>query len=174
MTESSSASLFLALKPPADVRSKILAVAHQYAVDGRLHQPQDLHLTLVFLGMSDTQTVTCYKKTIGKLSAMCFTLNLDVMDFWSKPAIQWCGPSKPPDALQQLHHGLNRRLVKCGFQPESRAYRPHVTLRRKVRSFQSVRLQQPIEWRVEHFHLFATSRAAGSRYHLLESWQLSA
>jgi len=173
LNESSNARFFLALKPPPAVSEQLFELAQQVSATGRLHHIDDLHMTLVFLGLANTKKLQRYKKTIGKLSAMCFTLELDVLGFWSKPGIQWCGPSKTPEGLQQLVDKLNQQLAGCGFVPEARIYRPHVTLRRKADPILAHRLEQAIEWPVQNFHLYRSLACGEVRYQRIDSWTLA-
>ena len=61
-------------------------------------------------------------------------LVLDEIGHWPKPQILWAGPSSAPGDLPQLHTRLGDGLNALGFETEARAFRPHVTLARKVRN----------------------------------------
>jgi 2'-5' RNA ligase len=104
-----------------------------------------------------------------------FSLNLDRLGYWPRPRILWCGPSQTPQPLQQLVLDLQQGLKRCGFEPERRRYKPHITLHRKVRHAEAQALEQPIEWRAEEFVL-AGSQGGGpgqTRYRILHRWALN-
>ena len=56
-------------------------------------------------------------------------------------------PTVPPE-LQALVQQLNAVLLKAGILVEERTYRPHITVARNVRPFETMRLAQAAvtEW----------------------------
>jgi 2'-5' RNA ligase len=69
---------------------------------------------------------------------------------------------------------LNAGITECGFAPDSREYRAHVTLARKVHSGPRAPLPiDPIAWQVERFCLVESlTDRFGVRYQVLQSWEL--
>jgi 2'-5' RNA ligase len=69
---------------------------------------------------------------------------------------------------------LQQGLLGCGFEPERRRYKPHVTLHRKVRHAEAGPLEQPIAWQAREFALAASEGGAPgqSRYRILHRWPL--
>jgi 2'-5' RNA ligase len=73
----------------------------------------------------------------------------------------------------QLVLDLQQGLKACGFQPEKRAYSPHVTLARKSGPVQGFALQEPLQWRSREFVLVASEdTGAPPRYRVLKRWPL--
>jgi 2'-5' RNA ligase len=50
-----------------------------------------------------------------------------------KPNVLWLGVQEPSGALARLHTTLNTALSRLGFEPEARAFTPHLTLARVPR-----------------------------------------
>jgi len=65
-------------------------------------------------------------------------------------------------------------LAGCGFTPESRPFRAHVTLTRKGRSHPPQDLPAPIAWPVREFVLVSSlSVPEPPRYKVLQRWPLA-
>jgi 2'-5' RNA ligase len=66
-------------------------------------------------------------------------------------------------------------LATCGFERESRPYRPHIALLRKARGLPGGVLEDPIPWEVREFVLVTSlSVPDGPRYKVLQRWPLAA
>ncbi len=100
------------------------------------------------------------------------TLDLDQLDYWPKPRILWLGTSQTPWTLIRLVEELNRRLAACGYRPERRPFRAHITLARKVSRPDSELLTfTPWSWRVDRVALVeSVNREDGVSYRVLQSW----
>ena len=64
-------------------------------------------------------------------------------------------------------------LEGCGFEPEQREYRPHVTLMRKAAAVKPQKLKPEITWPVSHFELMWSHNKNGAlHYETLNRWPL--
>ena len=73
---------------------------------------------------------------------------------------------------RSLVHALGDRLSGCGFRPEKRDYRPHVTLARKVQPIPACKLERPVFWQVAEFALVVARPGQRPRYRVERSWIL--
>ena len=168
--------LFFGLPLTDAARTALQAATKQAALPptARLSLPQNYHMTLVFLGQTGTRQLACIRHAADAVQVPEFTLQLDHLGHWPRPQVLWAAPSAPPDALGQLVTGLQQRLCACGFEPEQRDYRPHVTLARRLRGFDGPCKLDPVTWRVRQFHLYRSAPAAnGIRYQPIGSWPLA-
>lgn len=166
--------LFFALWPDPEVRSQLAHLQTRLPQDqGSWVHPEDLHITLQFLGMVEPAQQACIADAAHAVAVEPFELVIDRLDFWPRPRIAWAGSEEVPIALKRLVSMLGERLQGCGFPSEKRAYKPHVTLLRKTTPAASQRLAEPVVWPVNHFVL-VESRPGGDppRYRPLESWSL--
>ncbi|MDN4526558.1 RNA 2',3'-cyclic phosphodiesterase [Fictibacillus fluitans] len=97
--------------------------------------PDDLHITLSFLGQAEITKVRPLKEILhGELLDIpAFTLTLSDPGFFGKkqqPRIFWLGVEKEP-ALIELQKKVHHSCEQAGFTLESRAYSPHVTLAKR-------------------------------------------
>ncbi len=168
--------LFFALWPPRETRDRLAGLARQFnPPGGRLHHPDDLHITLVFLGQVKDAQLPCIQRVADGILSPVFTLQLDTLGHWPRPRILWSGPSAQSEALQHLVRSLQNGLQECGFEPEKRRYKPHVTLHRKVRHAEAGAIDKPIEWRAAEFVLAASGGGAADqpRYRILQRWSFN-
>ncbi len=166
--------LFFALWPDPALRNRINRLACELPeVGGRRHHPEDLHLTLVFLGAVTAAQRACIERVGDRVALHPFGLRLDRIEHWASPRILCLGASHRPAPLLSLVQQLQSGLDGCGFAAEERPYRPHVTLVRNVRSPPSTRPSCAVEWAVGEFVLAGT--AAGEmppRYRVVRRWPL--
>ena len=128
--------LFLAIELPDDVRSHLL-VARQRLEIGlpkiAYTKPQNLHLTLKFLGEVEPKRVDAITESLSKISTQRMELQASGIDcFPARGAVRIVTAAMtgtlPP--LRALVDGIEQRCKFLGFEKEQRAYKPHVTLAR--------------------------------------------
>ena len=138
---------------------------------GSRHHPLDLHMTLVFIGMSDRQA--CLETMASQISLPPFDIRIDTIDYWRRPKVLLAGASDVPGALTALVSALNEGALACDFTPETRHYRPHVTLSRRSRPVETETIE-PVEWHVDEFRLAWSRDGIGTpRYQTVATWKLA-
>jgi 2'-5' RNA ligase len=167
-------NLFFALWPDQSVRSELVRIQQDVCgQNGRLHHPQDLHMTLIFLGKVSPERIDCVMQAAEAVKAEPFTLELNTTGYWKRPRIRWCGPDQTPGPLSQLVRDLQQDIEDCGFQPEKRTYKPHVTLARKVGYEDGLERAFSIIWQPQEFALAGShSDAKPPRYKVIERWSI--
>jgi 2'-5' RNA ligase len=166
--------LFFALWPDASIREGIGAVRRNALGGvGRPIRPENLHLTLVFLGEVEPEGRMCAEAAAAAVRAPAFELRLDDLGWFRRSQIAWLGAAHLPRALEDLVNGLHDGLSHCGFPREERPFKAHVTLARKVRSAPSVVDFAPVPWLVQGFALVESiAQPQGVRYAPLAHWPL--
>ena len=165
--------LFFALWPDSAARSQLVEIGREFsALPGRFNHADDLHMTLVFLGPVAEERMECILAAAERVPLQNFSLSLDLVASWRKPNILWCGPSlTSPSLLTQLVADLKKELLECGFTPEKRCYKPHVTLVRKAPPVNTRMLSRPVHWPIDGFVLAASGgKGVGPRYRILKKW----
>ncbi|MEA2735786.1 MAG: 2,3-cyclic 3-phosphodiesterase, partial [Humisphaera sp.] len=128
--------LFLAIELPEDVRDHLL-VARRRLETGlpkiAYTKPENLHLTLKFLGEVEKKRVDAITESLSKISTQRMELQAAGID---------CFPARGPirivtaamsgtlPPLRALVDNIEQRCRFLGFEKEQRAYKPHVTLGR--------------------------------------------
>jgi len=133
----------------------------------------NLHLTLHFVGNVDSSVSACLRQRAKAVESAAFEISIDSSGRFAGAGVGWLGCSRVPDALIRLHEFLGRELQPCGYAPETRAYRPHLTVARKLGHEPGPLTFAAVNWKVDNFVLLE-SRAAerGVKYHVVETYPL--
>lgn len=168
-----SKRVFFALWPDAGVRGRLEELLSGMPRDiGKPHVPEDLHLTLVFVGEANARYYECLRMAATRIEFEPFEFELARFGYFPKAKVLAAEPASAPSQLPDLARELRRVLRGCGCKPERREYNPHVTLMRKAPPMPRLESFEPIPWRVDRFCL-AESREPdenGRRYRVLEEF----
>ena len=142
--------LFFALWPDHRQRDRLRDVINSVArtVEGRFVDRRNWHITLVFIGTFPENRVPYLLERAAEIEVEPFRLNFDRLEFWPRPRVASLAAATVPPELQQVVDSLNNIIVDLGLKPEDRTYRPHITVVRNARQFQTERLTQrtTTEW----------------------------
>ncbi|MCL4801679.1 MAG: RNA 2',3'-cyclic phosphodiesterase [Burkholderiales bacterium] len=166
--------LFFALWPDDAVRDALAAWARELhrACGGRTTRPQNLHVTLAFLGDTDGGRLPELKAAAGSVAPRAFELVLDRPGYWKHNRIAWAGASETPEALQAMVVDLRAALGAAGFRFDEKPFVSHVTLLRKGNSPRALPRLDPIVWRGCGFTLIrSVPGAEGSDYAVEAEWR---
>ncbi len=152
---------FLALCPGSVARSALAALP--LPPGAQPVHPDDLHLTVAFLGpLGDHQP----QSLLAALSPACALppprVTLDASESWPGPRV-FCAVGDCPD-VAALAARLWQRLGVLGWVPEARPYQAHVTLARKLPApfGPRVALPAPIRWQPGALVLMASTGRTGT------------
>ncbi|WP_298432168.1 RNA 2',3'-cyclic phosphodiesterase [Geobacter sp.] len=123
--------LFVAIDLPDEVKQSVAALCR--GVPGvRWLPPEQLHLTLRFIGEADDAVVGAIRRGLAAITAPPFPLSLQGVGCFPsprRPRVLWVGldGSEP---LKRLHRGVEATVVAAGLPAEERPFSPHITLAR--------------------------------------------
>lgn len=168
--------LFFVLWPEGALPEDLARLARRLVGKrGKRVRPENLHLTLVFLGGMTEQQRLCTEAVADRIAGIAFELQLEQIGHWPRPQVVWLAPQKTPEPLRDLVRQLNEGLPACGYQPELRPYRAHLTLARKVSGQFPASQIKPLRWPVEQFCLVqSVTHPDGVQYRILRTWFLAA
>ena len=131
---------FCAVELPDEVRSRLAEHI------GRLREEvpdataswtrvENIHLTLKFFGEVALEQIPAIsnaaERAVNEFSRFEIAVgNTGVFPKPSRAQVLWIGVSDPSGALAALQKRLENEFAAKGFQPEDRAYRPHLTIAR--------------------------------------------
>lgn len=165
--------LFLALWPDETVRCAVASLAQQFILDGRHVPPENLHITLAFLGDVADEAQQRLLAIGTQLAGSGFTLELDRVGCWPRQRISWIAPSHTPATLRRLDRQLKQALRKAGLPTPNRRFVPHMTLARRSppHAFHDI---TPVVWPIDRVSVVRShlKRTAGPRYEILHEWPL--
>ena len=174
--------LFVALTLPEDIRTRLAGLSNGLP-GARWVKPENLHLTLRFLGELDNLAAADVDDALAKIQCPGFALTLNGIGHFGegrKLRALWVGVEANPD-LMRLQEKIEQALIRVGLPPEPRKFKPHVTLAR-FKSNPGARLQDsladhslvragPIP--LESFELYSSfTSAEGAIYQVEASYPL--
>jgi 2'-5' RNA ligase len=168
--------LFFALWPDAELLQVLIERLPALAVapGARPQRPDQWHVTLEFLGQVPPARQALLREAAEEAVAGSapFTVRFDRLEHWRKPQVL-CLAGQPRPPLLQLVTALRSALAQRGFEPDARAFRPHVTLARKVRRASAGCVVPPLDWPAAALALVrSVTGPGGSRYEPLVRWNL--
>ena len=165
--------LFFALWPDPALRQALRARVDKIAasIEGKRQRPDQWHVTLEFLGQVPRERQPALRAAADRVRRSAVAIEFDRAEYWRKPQVVCLVARRVPMGLAVLVTQLRTELAAEGFAIESRPFRPHVTLARKVRSGADSFLDPPFLWRTDGFALVrSVTDPAGSRYEPLDWW----
>jgi RNA 2',3'-cyclic 3'-phosphodiesterase len=129
---------FIAIEIPSEVKSALAALQddlRRAGADVSWTRPENIHLTLRFLGEVD-------ERRIGEVERVCvdsaaefrpFTLRLNdtgVFPNARQPRVLWAGLAGEIEKAVEMRKRLNDGLALIGFELEEKDFHPHLTIGR--------------------------------------------
>lgn len=168
--------LFLALWPDPSTRAALAEASTAVDIRGGLRvNPENLHLTLAFLGqVPESLAARLYAADLTD-SANALACEVATAGWWRESRIAWLGLLEIPSALTALRRVLLAELRAQGVPgaTEKRPWRPHITLARDVPRAPRVTGSIACTWKVNEFALIESFTEPYSvRYEVRNRWSL--
>ncbi len=128
------------------MQSQLKSKTPPYSV--RWIAPQTMHLTLHFLGDTDTTKIDDIAAVLKECASgyQSFPLTIAGLGCFPnlrRPRVIWLGLDHNATPLKQLHSTLGEMLNQTiGFEPENRPYSPHLTIGRVKKGIPERHLRQ--------------------------------
>lgn len=174
------ARIFIAIEMGGEARAELLrlqgVVAQRLGDSIRLVPPEQLHLTLIFLGEIDESRVAAAVDAARRSTDVggCAALGpAGVFPAEGAVGVIWTGLTDPAGRVSRLAEKLAQELRNAGFTIEDRPFTPHVTLGRcrgsadgrRERAVVDALKVAPAPVPVESITVFRSERGgAGSRH----------
>jgi len=137
MTETRRLRSFIAIPLPQYLQQQIGVLQsqlRQQLPELKTPRPETLHLTLIFLGEQPQPLLAEIGQLMLSIGENRKNFNvtvkgLDCFPDLRHPQILWMG-IEPQNDLTDLHQQLTSLLENLGLSPETRRYRPHLTIGR--------------------------------------------
>jgi len=101
--------------------------------DLKLVKPQNIHMTMRFLGNISPPMVDSIHEEMKKISFAPFDVEIKGLGVFPKlkyARVIWAGIRKGADELTNVSNQLEPLLRKLGFKPDSKGFSPHLTIAR--------------------------------------------
>lgn len=171
--------LFTAIDIPDSLRKALNPLLQESLPGLRWTSPENLHLTLRFIGEADCQSFSGIRDALAELHFPSFSLQprgLGVFPTPMRPRILWLG-LQGDARLSNLQGGIEQALQSLGLPAESQAFAPHLTLGRckfpaprEVGAFLAKHRDFAAEaFEVREFHLYSSTLSPKSSVYRRES-----
>ncbi len=169
MSSAGTVRLFLALLPPAAVRTALAdhVAACRWPAEAAVYAPADWHLTLHFIGAVPHEQLSALRAGLAA-PLTPFTLHLGEPAAWPHGLAVLLPRSLPP-ALRALHETLGARLRGLGLRTDARPYHPHLTLARRAALAQCAAAPR-CDWPVHSYVLMESMGRPEARYRVLQHY----
>jgi 2'-5' RNA ligase len=128
---------FVSVPIPREIRENTLREAKSLLEDTRIRwsKPENLHLTLKFLGEVPETSLPSIKEELARISLIHSTFEISISGLGAFPSegrarVVWAGVEEGADSLSLLAGDVEASLEALGFEKEQRPFHPHVTLGR--------------------------------------------
>ncbi|MDH5710498.1 MAG: RNA 2',3'-cyclic phosphodiesterase [Gammaproteobacteria bacterium] len=175
--------IFLALWPDENTRQQLVEAQKKIKSDpklraamqsARLVQPDNLHMTLHFIGSVPEEVVQSLQTCLDAVHSQSFSLSVKTAGCFPKPRVFWLGLKSIPPELNELEQIAASCVEQCVEGYRRIPYRPHISLFRKVKILQDLADVTEIRWQVDSFALVESKTyAEGVQYHVLRKWSLT-
>ncbi len=120
--------LFTAITLPDAIITRLQHVQPAARPGLRVIAPEQIHLTLHFLGEFD---LALARQALSSVKIPAFELMISSLGTFQghRDTILWAGLA-PSTVLTDLHQSMCQHLSEVGYHPEHRPYHPHITLAR--------------------------------------------
>ena len=151
---------FIAVEPPDKLRKEIgqlsAALGEKLLRDVRWVNPENMHLTLRFLGEIDPGRLVELEKVVGKAAHAVphFGLEVDTIGYFGperSPRVIWLGLKECRD-LGNLAAGVEKGLIFANFGRADKPFKAHLTLARlkeplsRPPDWEKIRAELPSDW----------------------------
>ncbi|MEN6438746.1 MAG: RNA 2',3'-cyclic phosphodiesterase [Syntrophobacter sp.] len=129
---------FIAVDLPAAVRRSLEALALELKKSDApvsWTRTEGIHLTLKFLGNVAPATIDQIKPVLAEIASGATVFRIQAAGCGAFPNIKqprviWAGMRGESEPLTRLQKEVDLAMVRFGFEPEDRPFRPHLTLGR--------------------------------------------
>ncbi|MGA1981056.1 MAG: RNA 2',3'-cyclic phosphodiesterase [Acidobacteriaceae bacterium] len=136
--------LFVGLPIPARLAQALAHLAQATGLaNARWTPPENIHLTLVFLGEVAEDRLPTVVHELNELDAEPLQIRLTRLDTFARAGVLFVDVEPTPKLLQ-FQAQVATGMARCGFGLEPRPYHPHITL---------ARLRQPGKLNGKHLTL---------------------
>ncbi len=145
---------FIAIPLTSAIHQKLEDFTRTYGLAERASglrsvKPENIHLTLKFLGDIDTTRIPAISARLEELTNKNSSFPVTVRGIgafpgWrNKPRIIWVGV-QPVEPIQHIFQGVEAVTTAIGYPSENRPFSPHLTLARVNQQFASPRQAETI------------------------------
>jgi len=144
---------FIAIELNKQIKNRLSNIQDELKrtnADVKWVEPENIHLTLKFLGNIEEKKIEEIKRILEKISQKYarFLIELSTIGCFPKidyPKVIWVGIEKGKLELSEIFSELEDELKKIGFEKEKRGFSAHITIGRMRSNLNRIRLVEEIK-----------------------------
>jgi len=158
--------LFIAVNFNNATKNSLLSLRDELrsnAERGSFTLPENLHITLAFLGECNAKQAYTIKSVMDSVSFKPFEILIERVGRFGSgegETLWWAG-ANVCEVLSDLHRELTDKLIAAGFTLDKRKFSPHITLGRRVITGAAPRKIEPFGETVRKIDLMKSERIDG-------------
>ena len=155
--------LFVAINFTKQTRNELIALCEELHKDssrGRFALPENLHLTLAFIGEVSPKKVDKIKAILETVTFAPFEVKINKLGAFSRSTLWYAGLDEN-EPLISLQYEIAYKLAICGFEMDGRRYKPHITLGREIVTRTQPRQLEPFGETITKIELMKSERIGG-------------
>ena len=162
--------LFIAVNFSDEIKTRILALQEELrsrVLRGSFTRPENLHLTLAFLGETSADRLEDLFRIIERVQSPPFKIRFTRTGCYthSRKELWWIGmDSKSPELplLRSINTQLSGSLINESFPVDTRPFNAHITLGREIKHTDPIIMDDPdIAVNVNRISLMESKRVRG-------------
>ena len=157
--------LFIAINFNDKTKNELISIQNelrQSIYNGRFTTPENLHLTLVFLGECDDKQTDLLKSIINDIKFIPIIAKMDrVGRFKREDGDLWWVGVQDNTHLSELYNDLTDKLKYSGFKIDKRMFKPHITIGRKIKTDKEPWLITPFSEDITSIELMKSEQING-------------
>ncbi len=142
--------IFFALWPDDPQREQLRNTIRPIvqAIEGTAVHRGNWHVTLAFVGEYPERLISELQTAAAAIPFEPFRSSFDKAEYWAQAKVAVLTPTSISPELERLVGALNKLMTDAGLVVPTRVYRPHITIAKRVRRFETRRLAQAarVEW----------------------------
>ncbi|MFA5411127.1 MAG: RNA 2',3'-cyclic phosphodiesterase [Candidatus Omnitrophota bacterium] len=150
---------FIAIELPKEIKdalSQLQAKLKTTAADVKWVDPQNIHLTLKFLGERDDKKIEKITRALEEVTRQksSFTIVISSLGAFpniSSPRVIWAGIDKGDNETREIAGELEEKIARLGIPKEDRPFSSHITIGRTRSSLNREKLVQGLEKSADYF-----------------------
>ena len=128
---------FIAIEIPETIRKSvgdIIEILKKSGSDVKWVKPENIHITIQFLGETEESLIAAIKESLEKILAPHHPFYIKITDAGCfpdgrRPRIIWVGMEESQNLIR-LYKDVANGMTRFGYQKEERAFTPHITIGR--------------------------------------------
>lgn len=150
---------FIAIELPKEIKdalARLQAKLKTTGADVKWVEPQNIHLTLKFLGERDDKKVEKITRALEEVAHQKspFTIRISSLGAFpniNSPRVIWVGIDKGDNESKEIAGGLEEKIARLGIPKEERPFSSHITVGRTRSSLNREKLVQELEKSADYF-----------------------